>query len=84
MRNITHAVIAAGACVALHSPMANSQQAQGVSKTEIRIGTIQDLSGPLALYGKNIRNGLQMRLEEANEAGGVHGRKFKLLVEDSG
>ena len=57
---------------------------QGITKTEIVVGTIQDLSGPLAGYGKQARNGMQLRIEELNEQGGVHGRKIKLLVEDSG
>ncbi|MBC5768487.1 ABC transporter substrate-binding protein [Ramlibacter albus] len=58
--------------------------APGVTKNEIVLGTIQDLSGPLAAYGKQIRMGMQMRVEEANELGGVGGRKIKLLVEDDG
>lgn len=61
-----------------------SAQTQGVSKDEITVGTIQDLSGPLASYGKWLRNGLQLRIDEANEQGGIHGRRVKLLVEDSG
>jgi branched-chain amino acid transport system substrate-binding protein len=56
----------------------------GVTKTEITLGTIQDLSGPLAAYGKQIRNGMQMAIEESNDLGGVHGRKLRMLVEDSG
>ena len=68
-------VTAATLCVA---------QPQGVSKTEIVIGTIQDLSGPLAGYGKQARNGMQLRVDEINEQGGVHGRKLKLITEDSG
>jgi hypothetical protein len=48
------------------------------------VGTIQDLSGPLAGYGKQARNGMQLRVDEINEQGGIHGRKLKLLVEDSG
>jgi len=59
-------------------------QSQGVSKTDIVLGTIQDLSGPLAGYGKQARNGMQLRVEEINEQGGVHGRKLVLKVEDSG
>src|SRR3954466_1226204 len=59
-------------------------QQQGVSKDEIRIGTIQDLSGPLAGYGKQDRNGMQLRIDELNEQGSIHGRKLKLFVEDSG
>ena len=57
---------------------------QGVRKTEILVGTIQDFSGPLAAYGKQARFGMQLRIDELNEQGGVHGRKLKLLSEDSG
>ena len=57
---------------------------QGVSKTEILVGTIQDMSGPLAAFGKQARFGMQLRIDELNEQGGVHGRKIKLLLEDSG
>lgn len=60
------------------------QVSQGVNRNELVLGTIQDLSGPLASYGKHIRNGLQMRVDEANERGGVNGRKVRLIVEDSG
>lgn len=42
-------------------------QSQGISKTEIVIGTIQDLSGPIAAFGKQTRNGIQMRVDEVNE-----------------
>ena len=59
-------------------------QTQGVSKTEIVVGTIQDLSGPLASYGKQARNGMQLRADELNEQGGVNGRRIVLKVEDSG
>ena len=57
---------------------------QGVSKTEIVIGTILDLSGPIAAFGKQSRNGMQLRVDEINEQGGINGRKLKLLVEDAG
>ena len=57
---------------------------QGVSKNEILIGTIQDLSGPLAGYGKQARNGMLLRIDELNEQGGIHGRKLKLVAEDDG
>ena len=59
-------------------------QTQGVSQTEIVIATIQDLSGPVAAYGKAARNGIQLRVDEINEQGGIHGRKIRLLVEDNG
>ena len=59
-------------------------QQQGVSKDQILVGTIQDLSGPLAGYGKAVRNGIQLRFDELNEQGNIHGRKLKLITEDSG
>jgi branched-chain amino acid transport system substrate-binding protein len=59
-------------------------QTQGVSADEIVAGTIQDLSGPVAAYGKQARNGLQMRADEINDAGGIRGRKIRLIVEDNG
>ena len=58
-------------------------QTQGVSKDEIVIGSIQDLSGPIAGFGKQVRMGMLLRVDEINEQGGVNGRKIKLLVEDS-
>ena len=57
---------------------------QGITKTEILLATIQDLSGPVAAYGKAARNGMQLRVDEINEQGGIHGRKIRLLVEDNG
>ena len=45
-------------------PLAASAQQQGVSKNEILVGTIQDLSGPLAGYGKQARNGMLLRIDE--------------------
>lgn len=76
------AVLSALACAAF-LPLAQAQS-QGVSKTEITLGSIQDLSGPLAGFGKQIRNGMTLRVNELNEQGGINGRKVKLIVEDSG
>ncbi len=71
------------ASLALLASVAGAQT-QGVSKTEILVGTIQDFSGPLAGYGKQARNGMLLRIDEINEQGGVNGRKLKLASEDSG
>jgi branched-chain amino acid transport system substrate-binding protein len=71
------------ATLALASTLANAQQ-QGVSNTEITLGSIQDLSGPLAGFGKQARLGMMLAVDEINEQGGINGRKLKLIVEDSG
>jgi branched-chain amino acid transport system substrate-binding protein len=57
---------------------------QGVSPTEIVIGTAQDLSGPIVNFSKAAVNGMRMRVDEVNAAGGIHGRKLRLVVEDHG
>jgi branched-chain amino acid transport system substrate-binding protein len=63
---------------------ASQAQSQGVTKDEILVGSIQDLSGPIAAFGKAVRQGMVLRAEEINEQGGIHGRKIKLIVEDDG
>ena len=57
---------------------------QGVSDNEIVLGSIQDLSGPLAGFGKQDRLGMMLAVDEINEQGGINGRKIRLIVEDSG
>jgi branched-chain amino acid transport system substrate-binding protein len=69
--------------LALSAPLALAQS-QGVTKDEIVIGSIQDLSGPLAGFGKQDRLGMMLRVDEVNEQGGINGRKLRLIVEDSG
>ncbi len=56
---------------------------EGVTPTEIVIGTHQDLSGPIKGWGVPVANGMKMAAEEINAAGGINGRKLKLIVEDS-
>ena len=60
-----------------------SEATQGVSDSEIILGSHTDLSGPVAIWGVGSINGARMRFEEANEAGGVHGRQIKFVVEDT-
>jgi len=72
------------AAAALLLSSAASAQTRGVSDSEIRLGLITDLSGPIANYGKESRNGATLAAEEINARGGIHGRKVRVLVEDSG
>jgi len=81
MKRALAAALALAASLATSIAFADTPT-QGVSKNEIVIGSIQDLSGPIAGFGKAVRLGMLLRVDEANEQGGVHGRKLKLLVED--
>ena len=57
---------------------------QGVSDTEVVIGSHNDLSGPFAAFGAPATKAAQLYFDEINAAGGVHGRKIKFVVEDHG
>ena len=61
----------------------NDDSPRGVTDDSIIIGSHTDLSGGLAIWGVPSANGQRMRFEEANAAGGIHGRKIKFIVEDS-
>jgi branched-chain amino acid transport system substrate-binding protein len=54
----------------------------GVTDDEITIGMFGPLSGPLIAYGIDPIQASRMLYEEANNKGGIHGRKIKLIVED--
>lgn len=56
----------------------------GVTDTEIVIGTHLDLSGPAAAWGTGQKPGMEMKAEEINKAGGIYGRKIRLVIEDNG
>jgi branched-chain amino acid transport system substrate-binding protein len=75
-------VIACGLLIA--SSVANAADpVRGVTDTEIVIGTITDLSGVTAVQGVNNSDAIRMAFDEANEKGGVNGRKIKYIVEDN-
>ncbi|MCW5736324.1 MAG: ABC transporter substrate-binding protein [Enhydrobacter sp.] len=59
-------------------------QQRGVTATEVTFGMPTDLSGVAATYGVSSSNAVKMRFDEANEAGGINGRKVKVIVEDQG
>ena len=59
-------------------------QTQGVTDAEIVVGTTLDLSGPINFWGLPAKNGMEMAVEEINAAGGIHGRKLRLVIEDMG
>jgi ABC-type branched-subunit amino acid transport system substrate-binding protein len=57
---------------------------QGISDTEIVVGSHGDFSGPVKVWGVPVGNGMKMAVDEINAAGGIHGRKIKLVSEDTG
>jgi branched-chain amino acid transport system substrate-binding protein len=48
----------------------------------IVLGEFGSLTGVTATFGKSTQRGIEMALEELNQAGGVEGRLFRIVVED--
>jgi branched-chain amino acid transport system substrate-binding protein len=78
--------LAVGALALTHLPASAQTKVtnEGISPTEIVIGTHQDLSGPIKVWGVPVSNGMKMAVEEINAAGGINGRKLKMILEDNG
>ncbi|MCP4750202.1 MAG: ABC transporter substrate-binding protein [Proteobacteria bacterium] len=74
---------AIGSCFFFGCESKKKETEVGVTDTEIVIGSHQDLSGPIAGWGVQVKMGLEMKAKEINEAGGIYGRKIRLVIEDS-
>ncbi|HYO65232.1 MAG TPA: ABC transporter substrate-binding protein [Archangium sp.] len=85
----------AGACEKKSKPAAPEQGAQGgqvaqqaagggtpAASDTIVLGEVGSLTGAQATFGVSTRNGVDLAIKEANEAGGVKGKKLKVIVYD--
>src|SRR6185436_13099428 len=54
----------------------------GNATDEILVGEFGSLTGPEATFGQSTHNGAKLAVDEINDAGGVRGKKIRLLTED--
>ncbi|HVX77950.1 MAG TPA: ABC transporter substrate-binding protein [Bradyrhizobium sp.] len=54
----------------------------GISPTEVTLGMWTPLTGPTSLLGTSERDAIEIAIDEINAAGGVNGRKIKLIAYD--
>src|SRR5262249_47996109 len=59
-----------------------AQSVPGVTDKEIVIGSCSALEGPSKFLGTQTVAGARAYFESVNEAGGVHGRKLRLVAAD--
>jgi branched-chain amino acid transport system substrate-binding protein len=78
---LTAALAAIGLSAALAAP-AGAQD--GVTADTIVIGAYGPLTGPAAYIGLGGRDGMALAVKEINDAGGIHGRKLRVVFEDDG
>jgi len=55
---------------------------QALAQEPIKVGFTGPLSGSLSLLGQSVRDGVEVSFAQANEQGGVNGRKLQLIAED--
>ncbi|MBX9453328.1 MAG: ABC transporter substrate-binding protein [Neoaquamicrobium sediminum] len=78
---LTKSILAMG----LAAGMASAAHAtQGVTDTEIVIGSNGDLSGIFAAFNVGAIKAAQQMFDDVNAKGGIHGRKIRFVVEDHG
>jgi len=56
----------------------------GITEKEVVLGMSVALTGPLAEAGSSLKEGATAYFDKVNAAGGVQGRKIRLLVSDDG
>ncbi len=54
----------------------------GGNSGALKIGSIGPLSGAVAVYGVECKNGIDLAVEEINAAGGVNGQMIQIVAED--
>lgn len=48
----------------------------------IKVGLIAPLTGDVKTFGESARNGAMLAIEEVNEAGGINGKKIRVITSD--
>lgn len=67
---------------AVVSAMMMAASCSGKKNDTIKIGGIAPLSGGVAVYGVECKNGIDLAVEEINAAGGINGQKIEFICED--
>jgi branched-chain amino acid transport system substrate-binding protein len=84
MRRIVCLALLALLVTPFAAPGAGLAADPGITDSEVVLGLWSPFTGPTALLGTSERDGFQIWLAEFNAAGGVHGRKARLVAYDDG
>jgi len=74
----------AGGVVKVASVVQPLGQAAQVAQGDLLFGMASALSGPAKELGRGMKTGVEVAFAVANEAGGVHGRRLRLIALDDG
>ena len=70
-------------CGGESAPGGDEEGNGGGASEVINIGVNYELSGPVATYGQQSVDGIQLAIDEINEAGGVNGKELRLVIQDN-
>ncbi len=76
-------LVSAAILVSVFAAGCDKKKEGDASADEIVIGAQNPETGPIAIYGTQAVNGAKLAVEEINAAGGLNGKKVKLLNYDS-
>lgn len=76
MKKLAIRTLAAGLLAATAASVAQAQ--------DVTLGAVLPLTGASASIGEDQRRGIELATERVNAAGGVLGRKLRVIIEDSG
>ena len=69
-------------CLLWSAALISCSSPQGEQANEIVVGEFGSLTGTTATFGISTRNGIDLAVDEVNKAGGVLGKKIRVVVED--
>jgi branched-chain amino acid transport system substrate-binding protein len=75
------ALVVLGAAIAILAA-AGCNKGTAVDSNEIVLGHYGSMTGSEATFGKSTDNGIKLALEEINQAGGINGKKVRLITYD--
>jgi branched-chain amino acid transport system substrate-binding protein len=82
MKPLKALVVSLALLILVVPPPALGADRTGVTKETITLGMFGFYTGAGSFYGTGARDGAMMAISEINAAGGIHGRKIKVIVED--
>lgn len=80
LRSFATVMLIAACAVGASSAVAQT----GVTNDTVLIGAYGPVTGPAAFIGLGGRDGAELAISEINAAGGIHGRKLRMIFEDDG
>lgn len=61
-----------------------ADETTGLTSETIKVGIVSDITGPTSQLQVPLHTGIKTYLQYINDQGGIHCRKFKVIIEDGG